>query len=400
MSRFITRLLPLLALATLLTACDELLPPAYRYGTVEVEAVRRNGEPVPGVRLTLFTGTRHLGYGVTDERGRYRFEFVPEGQLGVQAAPPEDYRPVDLASGFVRTISMAQGGEQQVSFSYLRFGPGSVLARVETPTGQPVPGIRVQVYSNDGVQGEAVTNAQGEHRFTGLPLGVYGVFAFPTARYLHPEGRPLAVVEGLLIDEGHEERARILLTPCEGRVRVEARDTEGRPIAALRLRLYTAEGEAAQGQTDAQGVHVFEGLGCGDYAVLAEERVGLRLADGRTPWWFPGLIVQNGAQRDLTLTFAACSGRIEARVQTAAGAPVAGARLILYSPAGFVAEGRSDALGRHLFSAVGCGAGYGVAVEPPAGYGVAEGRGSSFFDGIAVTENSLRELVFTLRVEG
>lgn len=393
-------LVALLALGGATVGCEDLLPEPFEYGSVEVETVRRNGEPVPGVRLTLFTGTRHLGYGVTDERGRYRFEFVPMGNLGVQAAPPPEFRPVDLATGYTQSLPMGEGDEASVQFTYLRFGEGSVLARARTEAGEPAPGIRVQIYTAEGVVEEAVTNASGEYRFTGLPLGVYGVFAFPSRRYQLAEGGEIAAAEGLLIDAGHEEQVLFRFRTCQGRIRVEALDTDGRPVTGLRLRLYTSAGELGTGVTGADGVHTFEALACDDYAVLAEERPGLRLRDGRSPWWFPGLLVEAGAERTVTLTFTPCTGRITVRAGTPQGDAVPGARVVLYSPAGFVDEGRTDAAGRHVFSAVGCGSGYGVMIEPPSGYTATAGRGGSYVDGLEVREASEREIGFTLRPAG
>jgi hypothetical protein len=110
----------LLALA--LAGCGDLFGPAYRYGAVTVAVVDENGAAVPGVGLTLYTGARHMGYGLTDGAGRHTFSFVPAGSYGVAATVPEGWAPPVNGSN-VRELDVGEGEVQEVEIVLAREEP-------------------------------------------------------------------------------------------------------------------------------------------------------------------------------------------------------------------------------------------------------------------------------------
>src|SRR5690606_16750039 len=72
----------LLCLASL-SGCSGLLVDSYDYGTIEVEALSAEGDPVAGISLILYRNQEHLSYGVTNSQGRYTFASVPYGSVGI-----------------------------------------------------------------------------------------------------------------------------------------------------------------------------------------------------------------------------------------------------------------------------------------------------------------------------
>lgn len=291
----------LLLAAGALVACEDLISEPFDYGKVEVTATRRSGVPVSGVRLTLYTGTRHLGYGTTDDNGRFSFQFVPTGRIGVLADPPVEFRPLDLDRGYSRVQNISEGESASAEFTYLKFGKGSVAVRAVDQSGDAVAGLPLQLYQPTGVVAEAVTGADGTFLFGDVPFGIYGVFAFPAEPYSFADGSFPGIADDLLIDEGHREDVQFTLERCSGRIRAVAVDQEGRSVEGAALLLYTWQGVVAEGSTDAQGTHRFTAIDCGDYGILITPPPGYSVDEGRGANYFDGLQVEEG--EDVLVTF-------------------------------------------------------------------------------------------------
>jgi len=384
-------------LALLLGGCSGLIPDSYEYGTIEVVAARRNGEPVEGVALTLYTGTRHLGYGVTDEQGRFEFRYVPEGRLGVHADPPPSHRPVDLDAGYLIEDNFGEGDHWELSFTYLEFGEGAIEVAVEEPDGSVIPGVRLQLFGPQGVLAEGVTDENGQYSFLDLQLGEYGVFAFPRPAFSLPDGGPMGIAEGLLVDESHVEQVRFTMDACRGAIRVHARDTLGSPVVGLGLEVFRPEGVVTEARTGADGAVTFERLLCGSYGVFIDRANGLTPAGAAGSEWFvDGLSVTEEDVTIVELSYVRCVGEVRARAVDTDGLAVIGAEFILYDSSGGVWKGFSGADGGFVFLNVPCHDNYGIIVVPPVAYTVGEGRGVEFFDGLNVPEGTGPSVTFTL----
>jgi hypothetical protein len=389
------RNLAVLGCALLLGACADLLSDPFEYGTIEVHATRRNGDPVAGANLTLFTGHTHLAYGTTGPDGRFVFRFVPMGAMGVYVETPDGYLLMN-GNGGVSTLRLAEGEHGEVGFRFLKHGPGAVVVQASDPDGAALPGVQLQLYTGEGIKQTAVTDSAGRHRFEGVPLDAYGVMAFPAAGYVTPAGRSLAVVDDLLIDAGHVAEARFVFRRCLADLVVRAQQPSGAPVPDVGVLLYTGEGVQAEARTDAQGRHEFTGVTCGRYGVRIQAPAGYRVAEGRGSSFIDGIELGLDDRRTIEFAVPACRGRIRGRVVDQADAPVAGASLTLYTPHGVQAVTYTDAAGEFAFEAVGCGADYAVLVVPPTGYTVVDGRGTSIFDGLVIEPGSDRALTFRL----
>lgn len=383
--------------AVLLAGCSDVLTEPFDYGTVETTVERRSGDGVAGAELTLFTGTRHLGFATTDARGRAVFDFVPFGPLGVAVAIPDGFRPLDLTTDRHRiaTFRMEEGEEEAVSFTLLKEGPGAVEVRVADTDDEAAAGVGLELFSPDTVEAEGRTGDDGLHTFEDVPIGAYGVRVRLDRRFVRSEtGTPYR--DGLIVDEGWVERVAFTLERCEGAVRARAAEPDGTPVPGVPLVLFEPEGVVEEASTGDDGTHTFAELPCGDYGVRVGPVEGYRLVSPPEPF-VDGLVVTHEAERTAAFTFEACRGTIAARVVDEAGEPVEGAGLELFSPAGVLERVETGADGAHDFEALPCGRDYGVRVFPPEGYAVEPGRGSRFFDGIHLLENGAEERVtFTL----
>lgn len=387
-------LLPPIGLAaTLLAGCSELVEEPYDYGTVEVVAHRRSGEGVPGVGLVLYTGTRQLDFGATDSQGRARFDYVPFGNLGVFATPPDGYRPLSFATGYVSTFPMDEGERQEVSFTYLKFGPGSVAARVTDTDGTPLEGIPLHLYSPSEVVQEGETDASGELRFVDVPFGHYGVRAELRRGFTVPR----VFRDGLIVEDGVEERAEFILQRCVGQIRVRATvEPGGAPLAGVGATLYEFTGPVEGDFTDASGEYVFDELPCTNYGVRTDPILGYERVNPPSGIIDRLVLTTNGQERLAHFTFRACRGSIVVRVVDQAGAPVANAQLIFYTWQGILQVVSTGADGGHTFADIPCGEDYAVMVRPPEGYTVVEGKGSSYFDGLTVKAGDAYQFTFSL----
>jgi hypothetical protein len=179
-----------------------------------------------------------------------------------------------------------------------------------------------------------------------------------------------------------------MLSPNQyGEVRVTVTTAAGAPVEGVPVTLYTGARPIEYAHTDAGGVYLFERVTRGNYGVLA----GLPRGFGdRTD--APYLVQDNidvlpDARRDIAFTLVPCTGTLTVAVRDKAGRPVAGARVILYDAQTTVDAQATGADGTWRFESVSCGE-YGVRLEPIAGYTITAGRGTSYLDGLRISQTS------------
>lgn len=172
-----------------------------------------------------------------------------------------------------------------------------------------------------------------------------------------------------------------------GSIIVRVKDQAGEPVPGALVVLYSPERELASSTSRESGRVVFRDVPFGQFGVAAVPPRGYVPAPGQRP--FVDGIKVGEAQTDsieIRLAKQACCGVVRVRVVTTDSTPVAGARLILYTPRYPFANELTGADGRYVFTNVPAEE-YGVRVELPTGYAVPPG-GRDYLDAIRVTENS------------
>lgn len=197
-----------LLLAT--SACSELFTEPFDYGTVEVSTERTSGGPATGVHLVLYSGTRILDQGFSDEEGRLTFLLVPFGNLGVAAGT--EGLSLQPSYQFV-TFRMDEGGVQRVSFSFVPC-EGSISIEVLDDASAPVQGAEVSVYSPERMVGTAFTDASGRHRFEGVPCGNYGAHVRAPSGYTAEDGAGTSFIDGLEVEDSALIEVVFTLSPA------------------------------------------------------------------------------------------------------------------------------------------------------------------------------------------
>ena len=216
------RLIALGLISVCAVGCDSMVTSPSRYTAVEVHAARRDGSPIGGVPLVLYTGPRIMGYDTTNAQGLARFARVPEGEYGVYAGEPAGYQfPERLLGGaatnYVDRLNLYHDSTQTVRFRLLKIGAGTVTARVVDPSGTPVAGADVELYRLDAVLRRSRTAPDGGVIFLAVPYGLYGVRTGCPAEYQDLE--PALVWQyGLVVEDGVTTDGQLTLQGCRGTI--------------------------------------------------------------------------------------------------------------------------------------------------------------------------------------
>lgn len=398
------RILAITAIALFGAGCDSLLTKPTLYGSVGVQVTQRNGVPIPGVPLRLYTGERSMAYGATDADGRYTFGLVPDGRYGVATslipgyARLEGVRPGPPTS-YVDQLTVTAGAEAIAQLSLLKQGPGTIVATVTEPGGAPVAGVAVTLYTGAGTRRESVTNGTGHFTFANVPFGNWGVSVLRPAHYLDSAEAPIVHHDDIIVDEGSLDSASFTFAPCTGAIATTVRDDAGAAIPGAAVTLYTSQRSLDSAVADAGGAHQFQNIECANYGVtVTSVPIGWTIVRGRGSSFVDGLFVHRNGTRAAALRVqrVACRGTLSVTVTDNTGATVPGAGLVVYTGSVPYQNGTTGASGALSFPQLPCDREWGVYVTPPATHAVAFGSGSSYFDGIRFTDGQTITRAFVL----
>jgi protocatechuate 3,4-dioxygenase beta subunit len=163
-----------------IASCNGIAPVGLRMsdgGSITGVARGSDGAPLPGARLTLTQ--RALGFvtAMADEKGRYRFDDIPMGQVNIE-----------LAHGGQRTtVSVRVENEDVVKrdIALHATGSGEIEGRV-TAGDRPLAGVQILVAANRGKDNGfdmryLVTDNEGVYRAQDVPPGPYFVSVMSTS---------------------------------------------------------------------------------------------------------------------------------------------------------------------------------------------------------------------------
>ena len=210
-----TRTRTVVVLVILLSACATMVTDILKFGSIGVETITRSGVPVSGSEITLYNDVQIMGVGFTDTDGKYLFEFVPPQFYGVHNEPPEGYmRPEDMIGGsstaFTHQIVIEEGDDKDVSFTFIKIGPGRIDVSVKDPEGNPVEETKVFLYGPFGDLAEKVVDSPGFVSFDPVSFGNKGIRIVPPQVYLETDGG-FFYKDALLIDEGWVEEVSFIV---------------------------------------------------------------------------------------------------------------------------------------------------------------------------------------------
>ena len=298
-----------IALASL-TGCDRLLTRPSLYNTVKVVAIRRNGDPVPGVGLTLYTGQRPMGYAMTGRDGSFTFTTVPQGNYGVAATVPDGYDVIEhlisAPSSTVRDgLVVANDTLSTVRFTFLKKGPGTITVRVAQLDGTPLSGIPVGLYDPAKLDATATTDSAGRATFNLVPFGAHGVSILRPLFYRDyrvPSDSLTSFRDNVIVEDGSRDTVVFTLAKCAGTLGALAIDQFGSPVANVATDFYTSTALLKTGKTGVDGQIVYGPVPCAvQFGVRINPPAGYSVAEGRGSSFIDGITLTNGAT--VTATF-------------------------------------------------------------------------------------------------
>ncbi|MGH7634707.1 MAG: MSCRAMM family protein, partial [Gemmatimonadaceae bacterium] len=279
------------------------------YNTVRVVVQQPSGQPLSGAQLVLYTGQRQMAYGTTGADGGFVFGRVPQGTYGVQATPPNGYVLLEslirtAPTTFVDNLIVANDTLAPVHFTFLKQGPGTVVAHVVGAGNQPLDSVAAVLYSPSAIVSHAVTNAQGNVEFDGVPFGVYGVEVLRPVFYRDfrsPGDSAGASRDGIIVDQGARDSVAFALPRCSGTLNVLVTAGAGVPVAGATAVLYTSDGDVSREKTDSTGHAAFAAPCVIQFGARVEAPPGFAATHSSGQGYVDGLTLAPGASRDVTL---------------------------------------------------------------------------------------------------
>ena len=390
----------LLVLVLLLSACAAWITDILDFGSLEVSTVTRSGAPVSGSELVLYNDLQVMGVGFTNANGVHRFDFVPPQFYGVNNEPPDGHmRPEDVMGGpstaYIQGITMKEGDEQSISFTFVRIGPGRIDVSVTDPKGTAIEDTKVFLYGPEGTLSEKLVSSSGLVSFDQVSFGNRAIRVVPPRSYLDTD-EGFFFQHGILIDEGWIEEVSFVLEKCLGTVRGSVQDVSGAPVTEHPVRLYSSTATLEFKDTGVDGVAVFDSIPCGNFGIALVQRPGWVLEEGQGLSFRDGISVINQSDQGFSFSVESCSGEVGIRVEDENNDPVGEALIELYATNRTWDQDVTGADGALTFTGA-CGMEVGVKITPPAGYTVQQGRGFSFFDGLNPEPGGRIEVVFRLQ---
>jgi len=219
-----------------------------------IEGVVRNFEgtalPEIVVRLRPESGATRSPLGTfglvrTDEDGRFRFEHVDDGTYWVAAGGTffnqENTQPLGQVSQRVEV----RGSAEAASADFTLRPAGSIVGRVTSPNGTPIPGASMFLQTTDGrpvlTFSDVFSDSQGAFRARGIAPGSYRVI-------VRARGKGQKIVEPVSVSSGAEATVPIELNDGAP-LTVRVTDAQGAPLLGASIRLTDASGVELSGLT-------------------------------------------------------------------------------------------------------------------------------------------------------
>jgi Carboxypeptidase regulatory-like domain len=184
-------------------------------GTV-INAV--TGQPVGNalVQIYIMAGRHSV---LSGAEGKFHFDAVPEGKLGMNVQKPGFFSERQIAAGFPDSVEVGPGMAPVV----LKLVPeGVIYGRITDAAGDPVENLQVKALSGQVIDGRrdwqqqfgVQTNGDGEFRMFELRPSTYFVSAGTFTSTFYPGVRDVGSATAIAISPGQQVQADFQLQPA------------------------------------------------------------------------------------------------------------------------------------------------------------------------------------------
>jgi hypothetical protein len=296
----------------------------------------------------------------------------------------------------VHQIVIEEGDDKDVSFTFVKIGPGRIDVSVKNLEGTPIEETKVFLYGPFGDLAEKVVGSTGSVSFDPVSFGNKGIRIVPPQLYLDGDDS-FFYKDALLIDEGWREEVSFVLDKCLGTLRASVQDVSGAPVPDYPIRLYSVKENLGVKQTETDGIAVFDSINCGNRGLALVETTDWIFEEGRDLSFYDGIFVKRGTDQTFSFNVEFCRGILRADVSDPSGVPVPDYPVRLYSAEETLEIKKTETDGIAVFDSISCGD-RGLALVEKSGWIFEEGRDLSFYDGISVTPQSDQTFSFNVEI--
>ena len=326
---------PLALPLTSTTTIFDLLPDAPDNGFLRVSVKSsQDNSPLPGIKLTLYSGstTNAVGVELTDSTGEFTFETAP-GNYIVRASDDASQEfetktsdSVTVSSGETATLGMLLERTPPSNVRFLR------IKVVDAASSNPISGALVY-FSEDGVLNDTplTTNNEGKAEYNNARAGKTYKARVKATGYVSFFG----TVQ--LRERSDQDYTVIMLDAAtssnSGKIRVTVRNEEGSNVPEATVLVYNAlfESLPIRDETNLNGIADLgnESLPAGSYYAFAEKAAldANGLSDTKQ--------LSAGQTLDLNVTLVAGLANIKVKVVNVSGSPISDVNVMFFESLSF-----------------------------------------------------------------
>lgn len=300
-----------------------------------------SGHPIPFARVEISAGPAAGRDTQADAEGRYELsDLPPASNYGLLATSP-GFSPAGRMG-----LIVAAGMTAQVDLRLQAAGniPGTLEGAVtDVETGQPLPGVVVEIIDGPTPGVGVLTGANGRYRLGDLP---------PSDRYglrFSLDGYQLFERGNVQVRPGESTRLDVELrrrVAGQGGVTGTIKKPNGRPLDGAEVVIFLQEARAGETRTDARGAFEISGLRPGaGYSLRVK-------ADGYETEFRRDLVIPDGTALviDVSMRRASPAGGIGGQVLDLGLRPISGATVSVVEGPGTAGPAITDSTGRFVLS--------------------------------------------------
>jgi inhibitor of cysteine peptidase len=225
-------------------------------GTVSGKITDAAGNPLTNISVDSGDGEA-----LTDANGQYIFRGIPFGQYSIGSPNPARWGSNDgVYIRQTKNTAVSPDSPEASGINFALVKGGLISGKITDTAGKSLANISVDAGDN----GEALTDANGQYVFRGIPFGQYSIGSPNPARWGSNDGVYIRQTKNTAVSPDSPEASGINFALVKGGlISGKITDTAGNPLANISV----DAGDNGEALTDAKGQYVMRGLVFGQYTI-------------------------------------------------------------------------------------------------------------------------------------